>query len=197
MKKMLALAVLLAAAPLAASAAEISHNYVEGGYVRADMDTADLIGEDVSFDGAYIRGSVGFSENFYAIGEYSRARNNDYGTSIDLDRTALGLGYAMPIGERAEFNAELSYLRLGVEVSDFDVNEHGDGARLGVGVRGLLSDNFEGWAKAQYADGGDFDGDFSGVLGAQVKFNQTWGLVGEVEVAEDINTYSLGLRASF
>lgn len=81
--------------------------------------------------------------------------------------------------------------------SDFDVNEHGDGARLGVGVRGLLSDNFEGWAKAQYADGGDFDGDFSGVLGAQVKFNQTWGLVGEVEVAEDINTFSLGLRASF
>ena len=38
---------------------------------------------------------------------------------------------------------------------------------------------------------------FTGTIGAQYKFGQTWGLVGEVEFADGGEVYLLGLRASF
>ena len=72
-----------------------------------------------------------------------------------------------------------------------------DGYRASVGIRGSFSDSFEGLLKANYTDGSDFDGDFSGTIGAQYKFTQTWGLVGEVEFADNAETYTVGVRASF
>ena len=51
--------------------------------------------------------------------------------------------------------------------------------------------------QANYTDGSDFDGDFSGTIGAQYKFTQTWGMTGEVEFADGGETYLVGLRASF
>ena len=56
------------------------------------------------------------------------------------------------------------------------------------------------WArgvKAGYLDGSNLSGSFVGDLGGQVKFNATWGLVGEIEVIEDVTRYSVGVRASF
>ena len=60
-----------------------------------------------------------------------------------------------------------------------------------------LADGIEGYVKANYTDGGDFSGDFSGTLGAQVKFNPTWGVTGEAEFGGDADIYMLGVRASF
>lgn len=198
MKKTLALALALAAAfPFAASAAEgVSHTYVEGGWSRLDVDTDDLIGGDTNFDGGYLRGSVGFATDYYVFGGYARGTNDDYSFDIDTTEANLGIGWAMPVGDRAEFNAELGYLRRGIEVDGLG-SEHGDGARASVGFRGAFNPHFEGWVKANYDDGGEFDGDFSGTLGAQVKFNPTWGIVGEVEAGNDYNRYNLGVRASF
>jgi len=76
---------------------------------------------------------------------------------------------------------------------------------VSAGFRGQSGDLLEGWIKASYTTGGDFDGTFSGQLGAQVRFNPTWGLVGEVEVGEfdgedfdlDAVKYLVGVRASF
>lgn len=69
--------------------------------------------------------------------------------------------------------------------------------RTSVGVQSAFNDRFSGLVKANYLDGGDYDGEFGGTVGAQVKFNKTWGAVGEVEFAEDIRQFRLGLRASF
>ena len=66
-----------------------------------------------------------------------------------------------------------------------------------VGVRGSFSPNFEATLKANYTDGSDFDGDFSGTVGAQYKFTQTWGVVGEAEFGDGGEAYLVGLRASF
>jgi hypothetical protein len=72
-----------------------------------------------------------------------------------------------------------------------------DGYRATVGLRGSFSPNFEGLAKVSFVDGDNVDGDFVGTLGAQYKFSQTWGIVGEAEFADGGEAYTLGLRASF
>ena len=46
-------------------------------------------------------------------------------------------------------------------------------------------------------DGSRMDTEFVGTLGGQVKFNQTWGLVGEIQLFDDVSQYSVGVRASF
>ncbi|GAB6196449.1 outer membrane beta-barrel protein [Lysobacter xanthus] len=196
MKKTLALALALAAAPFAASAANgVSHTYVEGGFTRLDANTSSVFGGDTNFDGGYVRGSYAFGGSYYVFGGLSRATNDDFGSDIDLDEQHVGIGWAMPVSDRAEFNAEIGYLRQSIEA--LGESDHGEGARASAGFRAAFNPSFEGWIKANYNDAGDFDGDWSGTLGAQVKINPTWGIVAELENGDGYNQYNVGVRASF
>ena len=66
-----------------------------------------------------------------------------------------------------------------------------------MGVRRTPTARTEAWLKAGYLDGSDMDGTWVGTLGGQVKLSPTWGLVGEVQVVEDITQFSAGVRARF
>ena len=55
----------------------------------------------------------------------------------------------------------------------------------------------QGQALLGYEDGGDFDGDAYGRLGAQVKFNQTWGVVADVKIADGDTQYFVGPRITW
>ena len=72
-----------------------------------------------------------------------------------------------------------------------------DGYSAEVGVRSALAQNFEGYVMAGYEDGDNFDGDFYGRLGAQVKFNQNWGVNGDVKFADGDTQYFIGPRLTF
>lgn len=195
MKKQLALAIALAAASFGTLAGELSYTFVEGGYSRTNLD---FDGTDVDFDGFALRGSAALGQSFYALGGYSSASNDDFGTDIDLEQSQIGLGFHHPLsqGVRADFIAEVSYLNVEAKVAGF--SEDDEAYRGSVGVRGLMAENFEGLIKANYSDAGDAqDGEFSGTVGAQFKFNPTWGIVGEVELGEDVTQYLIGVRASF
>lgn len=190
MKKSLVLAALLAAAPFAATAGELNYNYVELGYANVDVD-----GVDLDFDGFQLRGSVDVAENVYLFGGYGSATNDDFGIDIDFNELQLGAGYRHGLSDRTDFIAELGYVSQEVEAEgeSYDV----DAGRLSAGFRGLLTDNLEGLVKASYTDGNQNDGDFSFTAGAQFKFTQTWGVVGELEAGDDVTKYLVGVRASF
>lgn len=178
-RSLIALA-LAAAFSMSASASEISYTYVEGGYVNLDGDA----------DGFGLRGSLNFGDsNFYGFAGYSQVEID--GTSFDIDATNIGFGYHHALSERAHLLAELSYVNADAGIVD------ADGYRASVGVRGAFSDNVEGVLKANYTDGNDLDGDFSGTAGLLVKFNPTWGGFAEVEAADGGETYMVGVRASF
>ena len=49
----------------------------------------------------------------------------------------------------------------------------------------------------EYVESGTQAGEFYGRLGAQVKFNQTWGLNGEVKFVDGYTEYFVGPRVSF
>jgi hypothetical protein len=153
-------------------------------------------GADFNPDGFGLKGSFAFGDQFYGFGSYLRGSDTVSGTDVDVDQTQLGLGYRHGVSDSADFIGELSWINQGVDIEGLG-NDDAHGGRLSAGFRGELANNFEGYVKANYTDGGDFSGDFSGTLGAQVKFNPTWGVTGEAEFGGDADIYMLGVRASF
>lgn len=217
MKKRFVLAAMLAAAPFVASAADngVSYTYIEGGYNQARIDHDDGILGDFDADGGYLRGSFGVSKSVYLFGSYASGEDSDnvsldiglpdpYEAKVDDELTIseIGVGFHSAMGERVDFIGELAYFRM---EEDFKVHDdegtftdrwHVNGGRASVGIRGG-NEQVEGWAKIGYLDASDFNGNFVGGVGGQYKFNQTWGLVGEVEVFDDLSRYMVGVRASF
>lgn len=207
MKKTLVLALALAAAPFAAPAAGLSYTFVEGGYTRLHADEATL--GDPELDGAYVRGSYDLGSGLNLIGGIARV-SEDYalapGVRLDLDLTQyeLGLGYHQAMSDRVDFVGELAWVRvdLDTEAAGTRADEHVNGGRAAIGVRGAFNDVLEGSLKANYYDGGDFEGGFTGVLGAQFRINPTWGITAEIEhgellVSDEDTRYMVGVRASF
>lgn len=211
MRKMLVLAAaLLAAAPMAASAADaLSYTYVEGGWTQLQYSNP---GSNDKLDGGYVRGSFAIAKQVYVFGGYSQV-SETYDLSDDFGRVSLkqelrqpelGIGYHMPFTERLDFTTDIAWLRINNEFTlkqdnwpDQNGKVHTNAGRATVGLRGKPSRRTEAWLKAGYIDGSDMDGEWTGTLGGQVNFTRTWGLVGEVQYYDDITQYSVGVRASF
>jgi len=210
MRKMLVLAAaLLAAAPLAASAAEsLSYTYVEGGWTQQQVS---MPGSNPKLDGGYIRGSVAIADQVNVFGGYSSTSKTyrfedvlgEYRIKNTIDQPELGIGYHMPMTDRLDFTADIAWMRINNELKYDDgafsetVKDHTNAGRGSLGLRGKPSRATEAWLKAGYIDGSDMDGVWIGTLGGQVSFNRTWGVVGEVQYYDDVTQYSVGVRASF
>lgn len=192
MKKSLLALSLIAALPFAASAADgISYNYVEGGYMATNADVADA-------DGWAIRGSGAIAPNFHVFGEFAKQTTDDFWVGpnryrgITVDQMRLGVGYNHEISRAADLVTRVAYERF---EDEFDNSLNGYSVE--VGVRGAMAPNFEGYAMAGYEDGSDYDGDFYGRLGAQVKFNPMWGLSGDVKFVDGDTQWFIGPRITF
>ncbi|QNP41892.1 outer membrane beta-barrel protein [Lysobacter solisilvae (ex Woo and Kim 2020)] len=192
MKKSLLALTLLVSLPFAASAAEgLSYNYVEGGYVASNGDNVDA-------DGWNVNGSAALTDNFHVFGGYTFQKTDDETIGgvrfdgVDVDQWRVGLGYNHPIAANTDLLARVAYESAKVEGFD-----RFDGYSAEVGVRSALAPNFEGYALAGYEDGDDVDGDFYGRVGAQVKFNQNWGVTGDVKFADGDTQYFVGPRLTF
>ena len=194
MKTQLVLALALAVAPFAASANDLNYNFIEAGYVRADF-------VDESGDGFFAKGSVAFGESFYGHASYQEATHDDFGFDISLDETVLGVGYRHAMGTNVDLIAEASYVNLGFDADGFG-SDSSDGYRAAVGVRGMMTPQFEGTLKGYYTEISDLDdGEFGLQAGAVFHINQTWGIVASYDhtklLDENINSARIGVRVSF
>lgn len=201
MKRTLFALVLAAALPMSAQASELSYSFVELDYLSStDGVTDGLNGPGLDTEGYGIRGSFGFAENFYVTGKYSNS-DLDQVSSIDADKWAVGFGYHRPLYDQADWFAEVGYTKLDSNSPVLDDNAY----NVSFGLRGSISDRFEGIAKLSYNDGVDYSGAFypqydsafSASVGLQWRINEMWGIVGEVDAYEDATDYTLGVRASF
>ena len=164
MKKSLLALTLLAAAPFAASAAEgVSYNYVEGGYAASKISGPDA-------DGWAIGGSGAIAPNFHVFGNYNSQKIDN--TSFNIDNWRLGVGYNHEIGPKTDLLTRVAWERYETDIQNFN------GYSVEAGVRSGLTKNWEGYVLAGYEDGSDFDGDFYGRIGTQVKFNPNWSVSG-------------------
>ena len=92
---------------------------------------------------------------------------------------------------------------VGADVDGFG-SDSANGYRLAAGFRGMLAPKFEGSIKAYYTDISDADwggSEFGARLGAVYQLNDTWGITASYDTTklfdERINTWGLGIRASF
>lgn len=208
MKRSLLALSLLAALPFAASAQQapggLNYNYVEGGYVATNLDHGD---GDVDADGFGANGSVALSDNFHLFGGFNQQETDRFGflgtrVETDVNQWRLGVGYNLPIASNTDLVARAAYEKFEVEDItvnglNYDINDGDDGYSAEVGVRSALGANFEGSLMAGYEDFGDGADDFYGRVGALVKFNQNWGLAGDVKIADGDTQWFVGPRLSW
>jgi Ax21 family sulfation-dependent quorum factor len=181
-RKFLALA-LTAALPFGASAADLNYSYIEGGYTEVDLD----FGPDA--DGLAVGGSAALSESIHMFGSYSSVDVTGIGGDLDLWR--LGLGWNRGINDSNDLVVRANYVELDGPGGSVD------GWEAEVGLRSALTQKFETYVGLGYFDGGDFDGETYGKLGAQYKFNQTWGLAASATFGDGADEYFIGPRISF
>lgn len=86
MKKQLALALALAAAPFAAFAGGHSYTYIEAGFARLDQELPappDLEIDDIEAGGFYVAGSAEVAPSIHVFGAY-RKGDDDVGISLPM-----------------------------------------------------------------------------------------------------------------
>jgi hypothetical protein len=211
MKKQLILALALAAAPFAASADGHSYTYVEGGYAQLNQELPQVEGfhiDDVGAGGFFVGGSAELGDTFHLFGSY-RKGDDDVGVSaplvghlgdagIDMSQGIVGLGYHHGLSQRTDLLAEVSYLSTEIDVEDDgEGSMDGDDFRVAVGVRHLIANNVDIWAKGNFTDGDVYDSAFSATLGLQYHLTPMWGIVGEAELGSEFSQVPVGMRASF
>lgn len=186
MKRTLLALTLLAAAPFAASAAEgLSYNYVQGGYIATNNN--DSVPDA---DGWGLNGSVAVGQSFNILGGYNTQEIDN--TNFNVDEWKLGVGYHYGLTDKTDLVTSVAYQKLNP-----DIGSNLNGYSAEVGVRGAIAPKFEGYAMAGYEDYKKLDGNFYGRLGANVKFNDTWGLNGDVKFADGDAQWFIGPRVSW
>lgn len=184
MKRTLFALALMAALPLSAQASELKYNYIEGGYARTTVAGFDFNGYD-------LKGSAAFGDDFFGTASYTHGSKN----GADINEGTVGLGYRIPVSDKANFDVGVSYVHDSVPgLSD-------NGYKVSAGFRGLMSDVVEGNINVNYADVGDFGNGIGAGAGLVFHVNDTWGITTGYDYAKrdslHFNTWNLGARASF
>ena len=177
---------MLAVAPLAAMAEDMSYSYVDAAYVDTDVDGAS------SADGFGLRGSVGFAENYFVFGEYT----DQSAGGADLTTYGVGLGGHYGIAENLDLVGRLGWIKAEIDAGFFGEADD-DGYLLDFGLRGRVGDAVElegGVRYTDFSEGGDSTGLF---VGGRFHFNETWALGAEYQDGDETSTLLAYVRASF
>ena len=177
---------LLAAAPLAALAEDMSYSFVDLAYVDTEID-----GVGPSLDGFALRGSVGFATNWFAFGEYA----DQSVSGVDVTSISVGIGGHYGLAESLDLVGRLGWTQAEVDSGPFNAED--DGYLVDLGLRGRVGDavELEGGARyTDFSDGGDATSLF---VGGRFHFNQTWALGAEYQDGDDSSSILAYVRASF
>ena len=176
---------LLAAAPLAAQAEDMSYSYVDLGWLSTDIDNGPTA------DGFGLRGSIGFAENFFAFAEYS----NQQVSGVDVDQYAVGLGGRFGISENVDLVGRAGYIKADASSGGFSIDD--DGYLVSAGIRGRVADGFELEGHVIHRDFGGGSDDTSVAVGGRYFFTENFAVGAEYEMADDANTILAGVRFAF
>jgi opacity protein-like surface antigen len=190
-RKLFALGLLFVALP--SVAADLSYNYIQGGYQEYDIDDDLFGGFDVDGDGYFISGSFELTDNWFVAGGYSTA---DFDFGIDLDELSVGAGYHVPLNNNVDFYGLLSLVRAEASVSGFG-SEDESGYAAEIGIRGMIGDRFELNGSLAYVDlddGGD-----GTAFGAGLLYNFTDSVAAGLafDFDEDVQAFGVGVRVYF
>ena len=178
---------LLAAAPLAAMADDMSYSYVDLGYAQSDID-----GVGPSADGFGLRGSIGFAQNWFAFAEYAAESVQ----GIDIDTISVGLGGHYNFTEGLDLVGRVGYFEVNLDAGG-GLNADDNGFLVDAGLRGRAGDAVELEGGVRYTDLSDGGDDTGFYVGGRFHFNKTWALGAEYQDGSDSSAILAYVRASF
>jgi len=140
----------------AAHATDLNYNYIEVGYFEVDYDD---FSEDLT--GIAIGGSMLVANEIYVFGGYQDGETDRFaGGRLGLTGYTLGVGYRFGLGPQTDFNFAAAFERAKVEGKgglSFLGSDSENGYSLSVGVRHLVTRQFELGADVTYVDISDDD----------------------------------------
>jgi hypothetical protein len=155
---------------------EMEYTYAELNYLWTDSD--DL---DEELGGVELTGSLELPLNFF--GQVAWTNQSD---DSDVETLRIGAGWHFGLGTRLDAYGMLSYLDAEVEDDDED------GIAGELGVRWLMSPNFEVNAAAKWAD--VEEDDYGIAAGARYYLIDILSVGGRVESFDDDLTFAVGVR---
>lgn len=200
---------LLAILSFPSFAHSMSYTFIEGGWnnetVAKKQDTRQ------NGDGGYVLGSWEFVAPVYVFASYARAekqveKNAFYKQKVTQQTSSIGVGYYYPSADNLDFVADLAYAhysgkdKLSTDAVDIEDSGSINSFRIDGGVRGMFSENGDGWFKVGYEHGSksdDFDNRAFAQIGAQFKFNPMWAVAAQLEANHNATIWHLGVRANF
>ncbi|MGE0581575.1 MAG: outer membrane beta-barrel protein [Steroidobacteraceae bacterium] len=185
------LAVLALGVTAGAPAADFSYSSVDAGWARADIDNFNEDG-----DGLFLRGSVGFGTNWFAAAGYRQVSFDAGGLDVDLDLIDIGFGGHMPLSDKVDGVARISYLDVSAD-GPFGSSADDEGYGLSAGIRALLAPQFELEASLEYSDFDEGGNSTGARLAARYHFTSAWAVGAEVAFSDDQTDYGLYGRYSF
>lgn len=176
---------LLAAAPIAAQAEDMSYSFIDLGYAETNLDGGP------TGDGFGLRGSIGFAENFFAFADYL---NQDF-SGIDFDIYTVGLGGHLDIAESVDLVGRVGYVDANASFGGLSADE--SGYLVSAGVRAQPAKQFELEGNVIYRDLGSGADDTAVAVGARYFFTDLFAVGAEYELSDDADTWFAGVRLSF
>jgi hypothetical protein len=182
----------VAAALLAGSAAAGEgprYTYGELGYSRVDFDN---FSEDADLFNA--SGSLAVTDRVHLIAGYSNGSIDGSGVNVDLESATIGAGVNFPLNEKIDLVADAAYAWAKVDANNFG-SDSDDGYALNVGLRAMLTPQFELNGGGTYVD--ISDDNTAAYVGAVYNFTDMFALSGNISVGDNATAYSAGLRLYF
>lgn len=173
------------ALPLAASAADLSWDFIDVRYMGYEEPGVDG-------DGFGIAGSKAMSDEFVVFGAYEDLSVDVLGFDAGVVFYRVGLGHHRPINDQFDYFADFSYEAMSVEVLGVSADDSGYGFR--IGLRGNVGENFELSGGIRYVEIGVDDTRLA--LGAVWNATETFGITFNFEDG-DASIWSVGGRFSF
>jgi hypothetical protein len=174
----------LAVAPLAAMAEDMSYSYVEADYVDIDIDDAP------SGDGFALRGSVGFLDNLFAFADYTDGSVD----VVDIEQIAVGIGGHYPLGESLDAVGRIGYTEFDLSAGPFSASD--DGYLLSLGLRGQMA-QFEAEGNVIYTDLSDGGDETAFEVVGRWNFTDMFSAGLGFRSGDDIDTFFAGVRLSW
>ena len=164
-----------------------SYSYLDLGYVTTSVDDSDI-----ETDGFGLFGSLELTDQLHLLAGFS---TEDLDLGIDANSYRLGAGLNFPLSNRLDIETHLLYVRSELDTGFGTFKD--DGAQIGLGLRGRVSDQLELTGSADYVSFDGDDGDESLTFGARYFVTPKFALGGDLTLFDDGHTFFLGGRLNF
>ncbi len=167
---------------------ELSYTYGEAGYARVMGETGD-----VDFDGGGIglSGSFAFTESLFAIASYGHTKVdfNHSDVDADFDSYQVGVGAHLPLQDNLDVVGTLSWVKVDAEDAGND-----NGLNVGLGLRGMVTEQVEWGAGIDYTDIDD-EGDYGFNVSGRYHFTPAFSVGLAVSTDDNADVFTTAASA--